>query len=114
MMEAKIDYRVPLPPSLMRSMKEVLLTLKAGGECPINWRNFSRRYLCITRTELDPVKYGYRSAQEMLEYMAESGECEMLFVQDKGVCVTTKMSEYNKDMDLTMLDLLGQKLVFCQ
>ena len=41
----------------------------------------------------------------MLEYMAESRECEMLFVHDKGVCVTTKMSECNKDMDLTMLDL---------
>ena len=101
------DYRVPLPPWLIERMKEVLLALKATGECPINWRNFSSRYRSITGTELDPVKYGYRSAQEMLEYMAECGECKFMFVQSKGVCVTTKTMVYNKDMDidLTMLDL---------
>lgn len=45
----------------------------------------------------------------MLEYMAECGQCKMkmMFVQIKGVCVTTKTRMYNKnvDRDLTMLDL---------
>ena len=107
-METNDDvYRIPLPPFVIERMKRVLLILMTSGECPINWRNFPRRYRSITRTELDPVKYGYRSAQEMLEYMAECGECEMMYVQDKGVCVTTKMWACNKDldMDLTMLDL---------
>ena len=32
---ANDDYRVALPHSLLGSMKQVLLTLKAGGEYPI-------------------------------------------------------------------------------
>ena len=77
------------------------------GDCPITWRNFSRRYRSIIRTELDPLKYEYRSVQGIIEYMAECGECEMMYVQDKGLCVTTKMRACNIDMDidLTMLDL---------
>jgi len=104
-MEAVDDSRIALPPSLVEKIKQVLATLKVGGECPIHWRDFSSRYRSITRTELDPAKYKYRSAQEMLEYMAECGECEMVYVKDKGVCVTTKKSVCNEDMDLTMLDL---------
>ena len=43
----------------------------------------------------------------MLEQMAECGECEMLLVPDKGVCVSIKMNVHSKDtgMDLTLLDL---------
>ena len=52
---------------------------------------------------MEPVKYQYRSVQDMFEYMAECEECEMLLVLNKGVCVTTKMKVY--DMDLSMLDL---------
>jgi len=78
---------------------------------PLWWKKLSKswqlRYRSITRTELDPAKYKYRSAQEMLEYMVECGECEMVYVKDKGVCVTTKKRVCNEDMDmdLTMLDL---------
>jgi len=106
-MEAGDGCRTALPPSLVEEMKQVLVTLKVGGECPIHWRDFSSRFRSITRTELDPAKYQYRSAQEMLEYMAECGECEMVYVKDKGVCVTTKKRVCNEDMDmdLTMLDL---------
>ena len=60
----------------------------------------------LTGTELDPVMFGYRTVQDILEYMAECGECEML-VLDKGVYATIRMNVHNKDtdMDLTMLDL---------
>ena len=49
----------------------------------------------ITRSELDPLKYEYRSVQGMLEYMAECEECE-----DNGVCITIKIRMCNKDMDI--------------
>ena len=104
-MECNNDSRIPLPTSLLGSMKKVLHTLKANGECPIHWRSFSKRYKSITMSELDPEKYEYRCVQDMLEYMAECGDCEMLLVPNKGVCVTTKMKVYDMDMDLTMLDL---------
>ena len=108
-MASKNDYRVALPHSLIESMKKVLNTLKACGECPIHWRDFAKRFKSITETELAPLKYGYQTVQDMLEYMAECGECEMVLVKDKGVCVTTKTAVHDKEismeMDLTMLDL---------
>ena len=80
--------RIPLPRSLIASMKQVLHTLKVGGECPLYWRHFSKKYRSITRTELEPAKYGYSSVLDMLEYMAECGECEMWNIHN-GVYVTT-------------------------
>ena len=53
------------------------------------------------------MKYEYRSVQGMLEYMAECGECEMMYVQDKGVCVTTKMRVCNIDMDMDLTIRVG-------
>jgi len=100
------QIRSPLPRSLIASMKQVLSTLKAGGECPIHWRNFSKRYRKITCIELEPSKYGYSSVLDMLEYMAECGECEMLSIENKGVCVSPpKVHIENINVDLTMLDL---------
>ena len=51
------------------------------------------------------MKYEYRSVQDMLEYMAECGECEMLLVLNKGPCATTKMKVYDMIIDLSMRDL---------
>jgi len=100
------QIRSPLPRALIASMKQVLSTLKAGGECPIFWRNFSKQYKKITCIELEPSKYGYSSVLDMLEYMAECGECEMLNIENKGVCVTSlKVHSDDINVDLTMLDL---------
>ena len=81
---------VPLPSSVVSSIKQVLHKLRAAGECPINWRVFSARYRSMTRTELVPSLYGHTSVLSMLEFMAECGQCEMFNRQDKGVCVTNK------------------------
>ena len=69
----------------MSSIKHVLHTLKVKGECPVNWRVFSSKYRTISRSELVPSNYGYSIVLSILEYMAECGQCEMIYSQDRNM-----------------------------
>jgi len=98
------EIRTPLPHNLVQSIKEVLAILKGRGECPINCRDFPSRFRSLTRAALDPAQHGHSSAQAMLEYMAEYGECSIVLVQGR-VCVTSNGKAISECE--TMVDRLG-------